>query len=273
MAYCSNCGQQRGGGERFCCFCGASLDVQPPQARLRNAAAPPTPTRISIVEAKRGGRMGVIGFFIAVILNGVFSIASGSSRIGSAAGSALAFGVGAAYIIVNLRNWNRERQIVRGAAVGWTIAVVLLIGCLGGLIALGSGGPVRATAVAESRSAALVSSPPSEGWSNESASAIDPKQVLIREVKLKHTWWKGGFDDIMMANFTIKNPTLYRFKDFEIKCTHSAPSGTVIDSNTKTIYKVVAPRSTLVLREENMGFIHSQVASSGCQITDLVVVP
>jgi hypothetical protein len=76
----------------------------------------------------------------------------------------------------------------------------------------------------------------------------------------------------MIADFTIKNPTRYRFKDFEIKCTHSAPSGTVIDSNTRTIYQTVQPTSTKVVKEMSMGFINSQATRSGCQITDLVVI-
>jgi hypothetical protein len=82
----------------------------------------------------------------------------------------------------------------------------------------------------------------------------------------------SGFGSIMMANFTIKNPTQYSFKDVEIECTHTAPSGTKIDSNTRTIYEVVAPKSTKVIRNMNMGFIRDQVSSSSCGITDLVVM-
>jgi len=77
----------------------------------------------------------------------------------------------------------------------------------------------------------------------------------------------------MIANFTVHNPTQFRFKDFEIKCTHFAPSGTEIDSNTRTIYEIVNPNSTKTVTGMNMGFIQTQAARSSCQITDLTVVP
>jgi hypothetical protein len=99
---------------------------------------------------------------------------------------------------------------------------------------------------------------------------VDPKGDLMRRVKLEFTWSKTGFDNVMEANFSIKNPTQYSFKDIEIKCTHFAPSGTEIDSNTRTIYQVVSKNSTKVTKHMNMGFIHSQASSSNCQITDLV---
>ena len=94
----------------------------------------------------------------------------------------------------------------------------------------------------------------------------------MREIQLDFKWGKGGFGSIMKADFTINNPTNYRVKDLELECTHSAPSGTVIDSNTRTIYEVVDPKSKKVIKNFNMGFIHSQASSSSCRITDLTVV-
>jgi hypothetical protein len=76
----------------------------------------------------------------------------------------------------------------------------------------------------------------------------------------------------MVADFIVHNPTEYRFKDFEITCTHAAPSGTVIDSNTRTIYEIVEPRSIKRAPNVDMGFIHSQAVRSVCKITDLVVL-
>lgn len=85
------------------------------------------------------------------------------------------------------------------------------------------------------------------------------------------TWSTDGM--IMTANFTIKNDGPKDIKDVEIKCRHSAASGTVIDSNTRTIYDIVKSHSTKRFRNFNMGFIHSQAASSGCAITDVALVP
>ena len=77
--------------------------------------------------------------------------------------------------------------------------------------------------------------------------------MLLRDVKLDFKWQKGGFGNVVIADFTVKNPTQYRFKDFEIKCTDSAPSGTVNDSNSRIIYEIVEPKSTKVIKQMNMG--------------------
>jgi hypothetical protein len=103
--------------------------------------------------------------------------------------------------------------------------------------------------------------------------AIDAKQVALSQVKLDYNWRKVGFDNVMEADFTVKNNSNYNVKDFEIKCTHFARSGTEIDSNTRTIYDIVKAHSTKKFPNFNMGFIHPQAASSSCQIVDLSVVP
>ena len=94
----------------------------------------------------------------------------------------------------------------------------------------------------------------------------------MENVKLAFTWHKTGFDSGMEANFTVQNNSEYSIKDFEITCQHSASSGTVIDHNARTIYEIVKAHSKRRFPNFNMGFIHSQVASSGCAITDLKVV-
>jgi len=89
-------------------------------------------------------------------------------------------------------------------------------------------------------------------------------------VILKYHWWTEDDDNIMEASFKITNPTPYAFKDFEITCNHFAPSGTKIDSNTRTIYQTIKPKSMRTIANFNMGFINTQAARSSCQITDLV---
>ncbi len=106
--------------------------------------------------------------------------------------------------------------------------------------------------------------------SNPKPEPIDAKELLMKEVKLKYSWSKSGFGSIMSANFTLKNPTGIAFKDFEITCKHTAPSGTEIDSNVRTIYEMVGANSTWNKQGFNMGFIHSQASRSSCSITNLV---
>ena len=70
----------------------------------------------------------------------------------------------------------------------------------------------------------------------------------------------------MVATFVIRNESAHDVKDIEIRCVHSAPSGTVIDRNDKTIYEVVKAHSTRTIKDFTMGFIHTQAAQSNCQI-------
>ena len=217
------------------------------------------PTRVVVVQPKRGGWLAVKGFVIAFILAVVFIAATHDNTSARGLGMILAFGSGAAYIVINLRQWKKSNEVIKGAGIGWTVVALLLLFCLVNLPNVFGGG---ANETAASLGSSTVGSP-------VPLPAPDPKETLLRDVKLDFKWHKDGFDNIMIANFTLKNPTQYRFKDFEIKCTHSAPSGTVIDSNTRTIYET-EPKSTKVIKEMNMGFINSQASRSGCEITDLV---
>ena len=97
------------------------------------------------------------------------------------------------------------------------------------------------------------------------------KEKAMRAIKLDFKWSKSGFDNVMMADFTIINPSDYTIKDIEITCTHYAKSGTKIDSNTRTIYDVVPAKGKKIFKDFNMGFIHSQAQSSACECTDLIV--
>lgn len=101
----------------------------------------------------------------------------------------------------------------------------------------------------------------------------DPHAVAMRSTTItKFAWYKDGFGSVMMATFTIKNDGDKDVKDIEIKCVHSAPSGTVIDSNTRTIYEVIPAHKSRTFRNFSMGFINSQAAKSDCEIDDLALL-
>lgn len=76
----------------------------------------------------------------------------------------------------------------------------------------------------------------------------------------------------MEADFVVKNKSKYDVKDIEIECTHSANSGTKIDSNKRVAYEIFKANKNKKLKDFNMGFIHSQATSTSCSITDLVVI-
>jgi len=100
-----------------------------------------------------------------------------------------------------------------------------------------------------------------------------PLEVATDETKLvNYTWHKSGFGNVMVASFTIRNSSPYNVKDFDIRCEHSARSGTVIDHNEQTVYEIVKSRSTRTFRDVSMGFIDPQAAASGCEILRLSLV-
>jgi hypothetical protein len=266
MIYCSNCGASVPEGGKFCSSCGAAASsvrnegVPVTQTSVGPAAPVMQPARVVVVAPKRGGWLAVKGFVTAFILAVVLVAATHDNTSTRALGMILAFGSGVAYIVINMRQWKRNNEVIRGAGISWTVVALLLLFCLVNLPNVFGGGDKETSAsVVNSTISSPAPVPPP-----------DPKETLLRDVKLDFKWHKDGFGNIMIADFTLRNPTQYRFKDFEIKCTHSAPSGTVIDSNTRTIYETVESRSTKVVKGMNMGFINSQASRSGCEISDLV---
>jgi hypothetical protein len=93
----------------------------------------------------------------------------------------------------------------------------------------------------------------------------------IRNIKLeKWSWKKGGFDNVMIGTFTIQNANDFGIKDVVISCEHFAPSGTLIDRNTKTVYQAVKAKSSITIKDFNMGLLHTQAAKSSCTVKDFV---
>jgi hypothetical protein len=206
----------------------------------------------------RGGWLAIKGIVVAFAFAVLAVAATRDSTNARPLAMILAYGSGTAFIVSNLRQWKKNNKIIKGASISWTVALVLLVFCLVTFTDVFSRANRNSSSVGSTASEIVTVPPP------------DPKETLLSNVRLDFQWHKDGFGNVMIADFTVKNPTQFRFKDFEIKCTHSAASGTVIDSNTRTIYEIVEPKSAKVIKEMNMGFIDSQVASSSCEITDLV---
>lgn len=97
------------------------------------------------------------------------------------------------------------------------------------------------------------------------------RQELISNVKIdKWSWKKGGFDSVMVGTFTLKNVNVFDVKDVVITCQHYAPSGTLLDSNTRTVYQVVKSKASVTIKDFNMGFLHTQASRSSCAVKDFV---
>ncbi|HEX3117195.1 MAG TPA: hypothetical protein VHQ48_17130 [Bradyrhizobium sp.] len=99
--------------------------------------------------------------------------------------------------------------------------------------------------------------------------AASDRQDQIAAIKIeKWSWKKGGFDSVMIGTFTIKNSNDFGVKDIVLNCEHFAPSGTLIDSNTRTVYQSIKPKSSITVRDFNMGFLHTQATRSSCSVTN-----
>ena len=72
---------------------------------------------------------------------------------------------------------------------------------------------------------------------------------------------------MIIDRLTVINDAPFPIKDFILHCVHQAHSGTDIDDNTRTIYEIVPANGKKTIRNINMGFIASQVATSNCEIT------
>jgi hypothetical protein len=81
-------------------------------------------------------------------------------------------------------------------------------------------------------------------------------------------WYKGGFGNVMIADFTINNLTDNDIKDIKITCTQYAKSGTIIGSNTQIIYDIVKAKQTKKFKKVNMGIIHNQAYETNCKLID-----
>jgi archaellin len=102
-----------------------------------------------------------------------------------------------------------------------------------------------------------------------SSPTVNTKSTALSQVSLDFKWRKEGFENVMEADFTVKNDSNYDIKDLEITCHHFAKSGTEIDRNTRTIYDVVKAHSTKKFQKFNMGLIHTQAEQSSCAVTNL----
>jgi hypothetical protein len=209
----------------------------------------------------------LVGGFVAYLIG---AASAGFQDIGAV--MTLCFGGAMAIAIYQLRSWTKNpNNAVQGRVFATLWIAVLGLFTLAGIVGVAlnpSGNRSTGSASVAGASATTAAGAPAAPDSYP----VDAKTALLRNVKLDFRWSKGGFDDIMIADFTINNPTAYSFKDFEIECVHSAPSGTRIDSNTRTIYQIVKAHSKKRVREQNMGFINTQAARSSCEIKDLVPI-
>jgi hypothetical protein len=94
---------------------------------------------------------------------------------------------------------------------------------------------------------------------------LAPRKEMVEMTEF--SWDRSGFSH-MSLDFTVRNNNDYAVKDITIYCYHRAPSGTVIDDNTRTLYERIPAHGTISRREFPMGFIHEQVVKSACYVSN-----
>lgn len=103
-------------------------------------------------------------------------------------------------------------------------------------------------------------------------SEVPTEREAIQGLKIDMSWKKGGFDSVMLADFSVENRNDFDVKDIEITCTHSAKSGTTIGKSSRTIYEIFPAKNFTAVNHFNMGFIGSQVVSTSCRCTGLKII-
>jgi len=163
-------------------------------------------------------------------------------------------------------------------STGWkTAAAISVIGILGVVLYKGTtsekvGSTETLAPAVSSRTqdqaapAPLVNTAADDLDSRVAANSKAVKERVAASLQLADYKWSKSEFGILTASFTFDNSSDYDVKDIEVVCQHSAPSGTRIDSNTRTIYDVFKARSIRTIPNFQMGFINSQSVRSGCSI-------
>jgi hypothetical protein len=90
-----------------------------------------------------------------------------------------------------------------------------------------------------------------------------PPSVTISNL----TWHKEGFDNVLVASFTIDNANAFPVNDIEISCDEIDPSGTKLGTTSRTILNVIDPHGSKTVIDFDMGYIHSQTKSTRCLVS------
>ena len=75
----------------------------------------------------------------------------------------------------------------------------------------------------------------------------------------------------LRAKYIIENRTPYTIKDVAILCDQIAPTGTVIESYTETLYAMMAPQTRSTYSNVPLGIKHRQTKDFQCQITNFTI--
>jgi hypothetical protein len=100
-----------------------------------------------------------------------------------------------------------------------------------------------------------------------SAVAAAPKtQTDLSDLDFDFVPTKVGFGNIMEISGKITNRGPSDVKDVAIECISKGSSGTAIDKNKRVLYESVPAGKSHKFGKLNMGFLHTQAASTECSL-------
>jgi hypothetical protein len=95
-----------------------------------------------------------------------------------------------------------------------------------------------------------------------------PRQPLPQLQELD--WTLGGFKNVLLASFTLRNGSASTWKDMVVQCNGFAKSGTQISSGYATVYYIITPGAMLKVKDLNLGFTDQQIYSATCHVIKAV---
>ena len=118
---------------------------------------------------------------------------------------------------------------------------------------------------------AIAHSAPSTGSALASAAQtskqLDQQVQVVAALQIAEVdWHKGGFNNIMMLNATIRNNGKRDVNDITVVCNHSSNGETKIGINFATIYGPFPAGKSKSIHEFDMGSFHDQAKGTNCSI-------
>jgi hypothetical protein len=153
-----------------------------------------------------------------------------------------------------------KRYLGRRVALSSAASFVVLMG-----MAVARG-PVPATASPTATATQAVASV-KQTYVEPKPESLSKSQMLANFRIRSLSWQKDGFGTVMKARFSLHNDNPVPVKDIEVTCSSSGPSGSIIDTNSRTVFEVVRAKSYVDVDNINMGFIRSEAIDTKCRVT------
>jgi hypothetical protein len=105
------------------------------------------------------------------------------------------------------------------------------------------------------------------GEDRDAVTRIPEEYISLENFKPR----KGGFDTVAVISGRLKNTSQFPIKDVKLRCYSISPSGTMLNSDSITIYKVVPARGHVYFSDVVAGRIDQQSGSYQCTVRGALI--